>query len=158
MVATATIYLTSCCSLGLDHLATGGVFRIHCSLALDAAVPIEMASAATFRGDPDLFWTVWVGAGLASPITARTLVWHFTLVAILPGEVIDVRQRCGLELALTHAAETERFTTRFTGQHHTRNRAQEIVAVFHHARLSSGNPRKKLIPCIARIETLKHRI
>ena len=60
-------------SLGHDLLAAGHVARIRCSLALDAAITIEMTSSASLGRDTGFVGTGRVGAGLGSPVALTAL-------------------------------------------------------------------------------------
>ena len=46
---------------------------VHGRLALDAAVPIDMTSSASFGWDTDLVGTGGIGTGLGRPVTGAAL-------------------------------------------------------------------------------------
>ena len=66
-----------------DLLAPPNMVRIHRSLTLDAAVPIEVTSTAPFGRNTSIVGAVWIGAGLGGPVAAAALELFAFVYAVL---------------------------------------------------------------------------
>ena len=69
-------------SLGRNLLATSHVAGIRCSLTLDTAITIEMASSTSLGRDTGFVGTARVGAGLGSPVAVTAMEFTLHLASI----------------------------------------------------------------------------
>ena len=69
-------------STGHDLLAAGHVAGIRCSLALDTAITIEMASSASLGRDTGFVGTGRVGTGLGFPVAMTAMEFLLHLASI----------------------------------------------------------------------------
>ena len=92
-----------------DLLAPPNMVRIHRSLTLDAAVPIEVTSTAPFGRNTSIVGAVWIGAGLGGPVAAAATEYFSNLHAV--PHCIHNASRHDLQALFVHAGVTKSDTT-----------------------------------------------